>query len=124
MLQSNYLKNITTNSTLLNTNLEIKNNIKEEEIKIKDAKPIKDFKLMNNTLTNIIEGIDKTENKVESIKEKVEKINNKIKKEFGNLKTNSTLGIDANIAFAKNKTKDDSKQNMLHHLIHLHRFGI
>ncbi len=127
-------------------NLNSINNIKEEEIKIKETKPAsKEIKLLINNsknnsnstlaeaaeLNNINENIDKSDKKVDVLKDNVEKINmeiaDNIKHKFNNSPINmlSASASNSTTTITGKKAKDnDKKNNMLHHLIHLHKFRI
>lgn len=120
---SNHLSlNITSNTTI--HNIEI---VAKEQNKLIASKKLSEASKKISIAANLTDKIvDKLVNivKQQILDEKpreiiIEKV---MLSEKGDLsKNNSTL---LNLVSIKNKSKDEDKKNMLHHLINLHRFGI
>lgn len=118
-----------------------KNNIKEEEIKIKQTKPVESIKLIKydidinnknktkeNNFNNFTENIDKVEKKVELFGKKLNKLSSEINLHLQiqqNLTNSSALPFSTNSTVTYKKDKSNGKKNsMLNHLISLHKFRI
>ena len=136
-INSSAINNVGNNTNVINQNISTQdifynNNIKEEEIKIKETKKvesIKHFVHMNNSNYKDINeiGSNYASEMMEKTEKNLDKVNNEINNHLqmkGN-NTNVTMFTSYNLTLNEKKGKaNDKKNNMLNNLISLHKFGI